>query len=134
MVLADISFGEVLWSMLALFFFVIFLWIIFGIIADVFRSDDLGGVTKAIWCIALVLVPFLTAFIYLIVRGQGMAGRALKSNAAAQEQLAAYARTAGGATSPSATDQIKDAKALLDSGAINADEFERIKASALAKA
>jgi uncharacterized protein with PQ loop repeat len=128
MILAELDVGDLLWSMLAFFFFVIFLWMIFGIITDIFRSDDLSGISKALWCIALVFVPFLTIFIYLIVRGNGMTERTLKANKAAQAQFDAYVReTAGGG----AAAEIKNAKELLDSGAITQAEFERIKAQAL---
>ena len=130
MILADISFGDVLWSMLFFFFFVIFLWMIFGIITDIFRSDDLGGVTKALWCIALVLVPWLTIFIYLIVRGKGMSERSLQAHAQAQAQFDSYVRDTAG--SGGAAGEIASAKALLDSGAINQQEFDSIKAKALA--
>ena len=132
MILADISFGDVLWSMLFFFFFVIFLWMIFGIITDIFRSEDLGGVAKALWCIALVFVPWLTIFIYLIVRGKGMSERALKANQHAQAQFDDYVRQTAGTGGAAA--EIASAKALLDSGAITQDEFERLKQAALAGA
>ena len=132
MLLADINLGDIIWSMVMFFFFVIFLWMIFGIITDIFRSQDLSGVSKAIWCIALFIVPFLTIFIYLIVRGNGMAGRAMDAHKQAQAQFDAYVRETAGPASP--TSEIKQAKELLDSGAITQDEFERIKRDALANA
>jgi hypothetical protein len=132
MILADISFTDVIWSMIMFFFIVIALWMLFGIITDIFRSDDLSGVTKAIWCIALLFVPWLTIFIYLIVRGNGMAERSLKANAQARAQFDQYVRDTAGADS--VTGEIKSAKELLDSGAISQEEFERIKAQALARA
>jgi ABC-type Fe3+ transport system permease subunit len=131
MLLADIDFADVIWSMIMFFFFVIFLWMIFGIIGDIFRSDDLGGGSKALWCIFIVFLPFLAIFIYLIVRGHGMAERAMKSNAQAQAQFESYVRETAG--SSGAAGEITSAKALLDSGAISQEEFERIKASAMAK-
>ncbi len=130
MILADISFTDVLWSMVVFFFFIIVLWMIFGIIGDIFRSDDLSGVTKALWCIALVFLPWLTIFIYLIARGNGMAQRQLEANAQAKAQFDSYVRdTAGGG---GAAAEIASAKALLDSGAINQAEFDQLKAKALA--
>ena len=125
MILADISFGDVLWSMLFFFFFVIFLWMIFGIVTDIFRSDDLGGWAKALWCIALVFVPWLTIFIYLIVRGKGMSERSLKAHAQAQAQFDSYVRETAG--SGGAASEIASAKALLDSGAISQEEYEQLK-------
>ena len=130
MILADISFSDVLWSMVVFFFFIIVLWMIFGIIGDIFRSDDLSGVTKAIWCIAIIFLPWLTIFIYLITRGNGMAERSMKANAAARAQFDSYVRDTAG--SGGAASEIKSAKELLDSGAISQAEFDQIKAKALA--
>lgn len=131
MILAEINFADVMWSMLAFFFFVIVLWMVFGIIADVFRSDDLSGVSKAIWCIAIILVPWLAIFIYLIARGNGMAERSLRSNAQARAQFDSYVRDTAGTSSPAG--EITSAKALLDSGAISQAEFDELKAQALAR-
>lgn len=133
MVLAEINFSDVLWSMLVFFFFVIFLWMVFGIIGDIFRSDDMSGGLKALWCIALVFVPWLTIFIYLIARGNGMAERSMKASAAAQAQFDSYVRDTAGTSSGPAS-EIKSAKELLDAGAINQEEFERIKAKTLVSA
>ena len=131
MILADISFGDVLWSMLTFFFFVIILWMIIGIIGDIFRSDDLSGVTKALWCIFILVLPWLAIFIYLIVRGNGMTRRSMKANAEAQAQFDSYVRATAGAPN-SAAGEIKSAKEQLDSGAISQGEFDQIKAQALA--
>jgi len=129
--LADINLADLMWSMIAFFFFVIVLMMLFQIIGDIFRSDDLSGVTKAVWLIAILFVPWLAIFIYLIARGNGMAERAIKANQKAQEQFAAYAQSqAPAASGPTA--EIASAKALLDSGAISQPEFDRLKASALA--
>jgi hypothetical protein len=130
MILADINLADIMWSMMAFFFFIIVLWMIFGIITDVFRSDDLSGASKAIWCIFIIFLPWLAIFIYLIARGNGMTERAMKSNAAAQAQFDAYVRETAGPAGPAG--EIKSAKELLDSGAISQEEFERIKAKALA--
>jgi hypothetical protein len=131
MILAEITLTDAIWSMLAFFFFVIVLWMIFGIVGDIFRSDDLSGVTKAIWCIAIVILPWLAIFIYLIVRGNGMAERSLQANAQAKAQFDSYVRDTAG-SGGGAAGEIKSAKELLDSGAISQAEFETIKAKALA--
>lgn len=129
MIIADINLGDVLWSMIAFFFFVIFLWIIFGIIGDIFRSDDLSGVSKALWCIFIIFVPWLAIFIYLIARGHGMSDRALAANQKAQAQFNDYVRQTAGSNP---AEQIASAKELLDAGTITQDEFDQIKRSALA--
>lgn len=130
MLLAEIDFVDVLWSMVFFFFFVIFLWMIFGIVTDIFRSHDLSGWAKALWCIFLVFFPWLMIFVYLIVRGRGMARRSAQAGAEAQAQFDDYVRqTASTATTPA--DQIRSAKELLDNGTITPAEFEHLKAHAL---
>lgn len=130
MLLADINLGEVLWSLLVIFFMVIYFMILFSIFADLFRSHDLGGVAKALWVLGIFLFVFLGPLVYLIVRGNGMAERAMAAQADAQKQVQAYAQQVAGAGS--ATDQIAQAKALLDAGTITQAEFDALKAKALA--
>ena len=127
MILADINFADVLWSMLAFFFFVIFLWMIFGIVGDIFRSDDLSGVSKAVWCIFLVFLPFLTALVYLIARGKGLAERSAAARGGVVPETDDYRPAA----SASPTEDIAQAKALLDAGTISQGEFEALKSKAL---
>ncbi|MBW9109410.1 SHOCT domain-containing protein [Microbacterium trichothecenolyticum] len=120
----------ILW-MFWIFVFVAYLMVIFSIIGDLFRDDSLNGWLKAIWIIFLIFVPFLTALIYLIARGNGMQKRSI---AQAQELRAAqdaYIRQTAGSGS-SAADDIAKAKSLLDSGAISQAEFDALKAKALA--
>lgn len=123
------DFSQFLWLLIWSFLFICYLMIFFYIIGDLFRDRETNGFVKAIWIIALVFLPFLTALIYLIARGKGMTERSL---AAAQAQKAAtdqYIQTVAG---KSAADQIASAKALLDSGAISQGEFDQLKAKALA--
>ncbi len=123
------------WDVVAWFFWVFvffaYLMVIFSIIGDLFRDHKLNGWLKAVWIIFLVFVPFLTALVYLIARGRGMAERQAAAVNAAQSAQAAYIREAAG-TAASPTDDIAKAKALLDSGAITADEFDKLKTKALA--
>jgi hypothetical protein len=129
----EINLGDVIWSTIMIFFFIIFLWMIFGVIGDIFRSHDLSGVAKTLWCLFIVFLPFLAVFIYLVARGSGMAERNVKAQTEAKAQFDAYVRETAG-TGDGVSGQIKSAKELLDAGAITNEEFERIKASALAKA
>ena len=122
--------------LLAMFEFFIFfawfmcLWWVFG---DLFRSRDLGGLAKTLWVLFIIVVPFLGMFVYLIARGHGMNERAAEAQKELQERQAEYIKSvAGGPAGSSATDQIASAKALLDSGAISQQEFDQIKAKALA--
>ena len=121
---ADYPFLDVLWTMIIFFAWVIWIWMLISILSDVFRRHDISGMSKALWVIFLILLPFLGVLIYLIVNGQGMAERNVKQ---AQQQVQAAAAMAG----PSA--QIAHAKELLDKGAINQEEFEAIKRKALAE-
>ncbi|MFT4228273.1 PLDc N-terminal domain-containing protein [Micropruina sp.] len=119
--------GSIVWYVLTLIIFISYLFALFSIIGDVLRDRSLSGGLKAVWIICLIFFPLLTALIYLIVRGGGMAERAA---AQAQQNKAAadeYIRSVAG--SPS--DEIARAKALLDAGTINQGEYDRLKAKAL---
>lgn len=121
----DYSFWEVLWTTFVIFVWAMFLVILFNVVIDLFRSHDVSGLGKAGWLILIVVLPFLGILIYLIVRGTGMSGRAHKAQQAQVEHL----REMVGGGSPTA--QITQAKTLLDQGAINQTEFDRLKAKAL---
>ena len=122
------SFWEILWFSLWAFFFVVYLMALFAIIGDIFRDKDLSGFGKAIWLFFLIFVPFLTALIYLISRGDGMAQRNVRYAAVAKQQTDEYIRSVA-TSSPS--DEIAKAKSLLDAGTINQQEYEAIKTRAL---
>jgi len=124
------NFGDFFWLLIWSFFFVMYLMILFHIIGDLFRDKELSGWWKALWMIALIIVPFLTAFIYLIARGRGMAERQAGEMRQAQEATDSYIQQVAGRSNP--TDQITTAKNLLDQGTITQTEFDRLKASALA--
>ena len=130
MLLAEINFTDVVWSMFIFFWFVMILWMIFAVFADIFRSEDLSGGMKAVWCIAIIVLPWLMIFIYLIARGKGMGERTVRQQQQAQEQLDDYVRQTVGASNPA--EQIASAKQLLDSGAISQAEFDQLKQKALA--
>jgi hypothetical protein len=124
--------GDVLLWMFEFFLFVIWFWLLLTIFSDLFRDHDLSGGAKALWVIFLVFIPFLGILVYLIARGHGMAERAAKAQARAQEQMNAQIRAAAGTpASASPADQIAQAKSLLDSGAINQAEYDTLKAAAL---
>jgi Short C-terminal domain/Phospholipase_D-nuclease N-terminal len=124
---ADYPFLEVMWSMFVFFAFIIWLWMLFSIIGDVFRRRDIGGWSKAAWCVFLIVLPFLGTFVYLIANHDGMAERSLKQVQTAQAQVDEHIRSVAGG--PAA--EIDKAKQLLDRGAITQAEFEAIKAKAL---
>lgn len=117
--------GLFLWA----FLFIAYLMALFSVIGDLFRDHELKGWAKALWFVFLIVVPFLTVLVYLIVRGGGMAARSVKAARAAQDEADDYIRQVAG-TSPA--HQIEKAKALLDDGAITQDEFALLKERALA--
>jgi hypothetical protein len=125
-----VNFGDFFWLLIWTFVFVFYLMVLFQILGDLFRDKDLSGWLKALWVIALIVVPFLSALIYLIARGRGMAERQAGAMRRAQESTDSYIQEVAGRTSPA--DQIATAKGLLDNGTINQAEFDRLKATALA--
>ena len=123
------SFWDWIWLTLWIFALIILIWIIIAIITDLFRNHEMNGFAKALWIIFLVLVPWLTALIYLIVEHKGMAERSMKAAEKMQKEQAQYIQTVAG-TSPA--EQIKHAKDLLDAGTISQQEYDQLKAKALA--
>jgi hypothetical protein len=122
------NFWDVMWLILSTFVFVAYLMILFQIVADLFRDSELGGGSKAVWLIALVFLPMLTALLYVLVRGTGMAKRQRAALERSKSEAEDYIRQVAG---KSPAEQIADAKALLDAGTINQEEFAKLKAKAL---
>lgn len=120
-----------IWTMLVFFGFVIWLWMLFAVLVDVFRRHDASGWVKAGWTVFIVALPFLGVLVYLIAHGRDMAERRAADVQTSQAQVDQHIRTvAGGGGGPAG--EIRDAKELLDSGAITQAEFEEIKRHALA--
>jgi len=122
------NFWSFIWWFFWAFVFISYLFALFAIIADIFRDAKLKGWAKAVWLIFLVFVPFLTALVYLIARGGGMAERSAKDVRQSQEATEAYIRDVAGA---SPADEIEKAHKLLESGKITPEEFAQLKAKAL---
>ena len=122
------SFWENFWDIFWWFFIVYaifaFLYALFLVIADLFRDHQLSGWWKAVWIVFLAFVPFLTLLVYMIARGKGMTERSMEQARRNQEEADTYIRQVATA---SPTDEISKAKALLDSGTISPDEYQRIK-------
>jgi hypothetical protein len=123
------NFWDLIELIFSTFVFIAYLLILYHIVVDLFRDSELGGGFKALWLIGLVFIPGLTAIAYVIGRGRGMAARQRASLERAKSQTDAYIQ---GVAGKSPAQQIADAKALLDTGTINTDEFARLKAKALA--
>ena len=123
------SFWDIIWFIFVSFAFIAYLMFMFNIIGDLFRDHTVSGWVKALWMILLIFLPFLTAIIYLVVRGKGMYERQSAAINAARAGQEEYIRNVAAPASP--TDQIAQAKGLLDSGAISQSEFDALKAKAL---
>ena len=121
---------DFLWTLLVIFFMVIYFMIMFRVIIDVFRRDDLNGWGKAGWLILLLFLPLITLLVYTIVQGKGMAQRDMAQYQEMRSAQDTYIRDVAGTTDPAA--QIKQAHDLLQSGAISQEEYDSIKAKALA--
>jgi hypothetical protein len=128
MPLADINFGEAILLTLEIFFFVVWIWILVTILTDLFRDHELSGWAKAAWVLFLVFIPFITALIYLIARGEGMRGRSIKAQAEAKQHMDAYIRQQAHS---SPADELHKLHELQEKGAITSEEFERAKAKLL---
>jgi hypothetical protein len=122
------NFWDIVWLILSTFVFFAYLLVMFHIVFDLFRDSELGGGSKALWIVGLIFLPFLTALLYILVRGQGMAERQRAALQRAKSDTDAYIKQVAG---KSPAEQITEAKALLDAGTINADEFAKLKAKAL---
>jgi len=120
---------EVFWTMLIFFAFVVWIWILFTVFADLFRRHDIGGWAKAAWIILLVIFPFLGVFVYVIAQHSGMNERSLRQRDAAQREMDRYVRSVAGKSDP--TQQIAKGEELLKAGAITPAEFDQIKKRAL---
>jgi hypothetical protein len=130
MLAADYPFLDVFWTMFVFFIWVAWFMLLFRVFGDVFRRHDIGGGAKTLWLIFVLLVPFLGVFVYLIAESKGMAERSVQRVQASQQELDAYVREV--ASGDGAASEIGKAKQLLDGGAITQQEFDEIKAKALA--
>jgi len=129
-VLAAYTFGDVMWTMLVFFCWILFFWLLFGVFADLFSRHDVSGWGKAGWVILVIILPFLGIFIYLISQGKGMGERAQQRAQAQQSDVDNYVRSVAASSSP--TEEIAKGKELLESGAITQAEYDQLKAKALA--
>lgn len=127
--------GSFLLAMFEFFIFVAWIMCLFYVFSDIFRSGDLGGAAKTIWCVFIIVLPFLGVFAYLIARGGGMTKRSMEARQQLLDQQTEYVRSVvGSGGGGSSVDQIASAKKLLDDGAISPTEFEQLKARALTAA
>jgi hypothetical protein len=130
LIAADYPFLDVFWTMILFFAWVAWIWVLIVIIGDLFRRHDTSGWVKALWVIFLIVLPFLGVLIYLIANGSGMSERSAAQARDSQQQFDSYVQSVAGAGGPAS--ELEKAKSLLDSGAISQDEYDKLKAKALA--
>ena len=127
--LAATPFWDVFWFIVISFLFLSYLILFFQVVGDLFRDREVSGAMKVIWIVALIVFPFLSLLIYLLTRGKGMAERQAQQAQDAQKAFDAYVKQAAG--TGGAASELASAKSMLDSGAISAEEYERLKAKIL---
>ena len=118
------------WTILEIFLWVLWIWVLIYVFIDIFRSHDLSGWAKALWFIFVLFIPLIGVLVYLIARGGSMQERAQQQAQQADRDARQYIQEAAG--SPSPADQLTKLADLRDRGVITADEFEREKAKILA--
>jgi hypothetical protein len=130
--LAEFGTGQVFWSMLWFFLFFIWIWMLFVVFGDIFRSPDLGGWSKALWTIFIIVLPYLGVFVYLIARGSKMQERSAKEAAEHEVRFRRYVQDVASTSGAGSAEEIARLATLRDQGVINEEEFQQAKAKALA--
>jgi len=115
---------DIFWTMLEFFAFFVWIYLIFLIFADIFRSQDMGGLSKALWVIVIIILPLFGALIYLIARGGGMHERAAQQVKRQQDAFNSYVRETAGAGGTSHADEIAKLADLKAKGTITEEEFQ----------
>jgi hypothetical protein len=130
MVYAEFGTGQVFWSVLWITMFVIWIWLLFAIFGDIFRSDDLSGWGKALWSIFVIFLPYLGVFVYLIARGHKMQEHAIARAQAQDAAMRDYVRSAAGSNG-SPTDDLVRLAELREKGMIDDAEYQQLKAKVI---
>jgi len=119
---------DIFWSIFVFFLVVAWIWAVIGIISDIFRSTDLGGVSKGIWVLFIIVIPWLGVLSYLIIRGKSMQERNMQAVADAGDRQRAYIQSVAGT---STADELSKLAGLKEKGVITDAEFEAQKARLL---
>ena len=122
----------VFWSMLWFFLFIVWIWLLIVIFADIFRSHDIGGFAKALWVIFVIILPFLGVFVYLIARGGKMQEHAVQQAKDQDQAMRAYIQDVNASSGGGTADQLAKLNDLKNQGVLTDAEFEAQKAKLLA--
>jgi hypothetical protein len=128
LIAADYPFLDIFWTMIIFFAWLAYIWIVISVFTDLFRRDDIGGWGKAGWVVFVIVLPFLGVLVYLIAQHDGMRDRSLAQARSEKQAFDEYVRDAAGGPAT----EIAQAKELLDRGAITQEEFDALKAKAMA--
>ncbi len=115
------------WTMLVLFAFVMWVYLLFVVIADIFRSHDMGGWAKAAWLVGVLILPLVGLLVYLIARGGRMAERSADEAYRRQQEFDAYVRRTAHTDGASPVDELAKLAALRDDGKVTDREYEQAK-------
>jgi hypothetical protein len=122
---------NIFWTMLEFFLFFLWIWLLIVVFSDIFRSCDMGGLTKALWVLFVIIIPYLGVFIYLIARGGKIHERAAAQAAQQQKAFDAYVKQAAGSSGGSGVDELAKLAELKSQGVITDAEFQAQKAKLL---
>jgi hypothetical protein len=128
LIAADYPFLNIFWTMIIFFAWLAYIWIVISVFTDLFRRDDIGGWGKAGWVVFVIVLPFLGVLVYLIAQHDSMRDRSLAQARSEKQAFDEYVRDAAGGPAT----EIAQAKELLDKGAITQEEFDALKAKAMA--
>lgn len=129
----DFPILSLFWTMLLLFLWVLWFFLLFRTVIDIFRSDDLGGFSKFLWLVFVILLPYLGVFVYVIIRGRGMTVRDIERAQANEAAFRTYVQEAAGTSGGGAAAELAQLADLRDRGVINEAEFNQQKAKLLAR-
>jgi len=117
------------WTVLEIFLWILWIWVLIYVFIDIFRSHDLSGWAKALWFLFVLFIPLIGVLVYLIARGDKMHERAVQQAQQQDQEARRYIQQA--AAQGNSADQLAKLADLRDRGVITADEFEREKAKVL---
>jgi hypothetical protein len=118
-----------IWSIFLIFLLIAWIWVIIGVISDVFQSDDISGWTKGFWVLFVIAIPWLGVLMYLVIRGKGMQERNVQSVVAAKEAQRTYIQSMA---APSIADELAKLADLKKKGVLTATEYKQQKTKILA--
>src|ERR671911_1927397 len=130
MLAAEFGTGQVFWSMLWFFLWIIWIWLLIVVFGDIFRSDDLSGWGKALWSIFVIVLPYLGVFVYLIARGHKIQEHRVRDAQAQDAALRQYVQNVAGSEGGGTADEISRLADLRDRGVLSEAEFQQAKTKA----